>query len=87
MGVQNVVTRLYMARNDIFAALFNYYVYDGRQILREENLIDANSVDSILLPEDKKKRKSLERCRDVLKRCVLKYVENVAYLLAGVENQ
>lgn len=87
MGVQDVITKKYMERNDIFAALFNYYVYDGKKVVCKENLLDADSAESILLPTAKGKQGVVKRYRDILKQCVLKFAGDIGYLLIGIENQ
>lgn len=87
MGVQDVVTKKYMARNDIFAGLFNYYMYDGRKILCEEDFSEADSADALLLSDDKGRSHILEKYRDILKQCVLKFAGGIGYLLLGIENQ
>lgn len=87
MGIQDAATKRYVKRNDIFAALFNYFVYDGEQRLYEDCLTEADSADSLLWSDDKGKRHIIERYRDVLKKCVLKYTGDMCYLLIGIENQ
>ena len=87
MGVQDVLTKQYMSRNDVFAQLCNYYIFDGMDGIHPEDLREADTAERILLTEAGGKRKAVERFRDVLKQSVLKLTENLGILLIGLENQ
>lgn len=87
MGIQNTVTKNYMSRNDIFAELFNYYVFHGRQILKPEDLREADTAENVILTDNNGQSISIEKYRDILKQGVLKLAEKTGFLCIGLENQ
>ena len=87
LGVQNVLTKQYMSRNDVFADLCNYYIFEGVERISPEDLCEADGTEGILLTEAGGKRKALERFRDVLKQSVLKLSGKLGILMIGLENQ
>ena len=42
MGKQDLLAKEYMSDNEKFADVFNYYLYEGRQIIKSENLREEN---------------------------------------------
>ncbi len=38
MGKKDTATAVYMSRNEIFADAFNYYLYNGRQVIHPDSL-------------------------------------------------
>lgn len=87
LGVQNVITKEYMSRNDIFAEAFNYYVFGGEAILKPEDLRELDSVEGLILADGKGKERVLERYRDLLKYAVIRCSADACFLLIGIENQ
>ena len=51
--IGNVVTKKYMSDNEKFADVFNYVLYDGRSVIRSEELIDCDP-EELLATENKK---------------------------------
>lgn len=89
MGIQNTAAKNYMSRNDISAELINYYVFQGKKVLKPEDLRDADSAESILLPDgmDIGSKRAVERYRDILKQGVFKLAGRTVFLFIGIENQ
>jgi hypothetical protein len=75
------ITKKYLGKNDVFADLFNYYLYDGKQIIDKNNLVDVDTNLIINNPND------IKRVRDIYKRVEIKKDNNTTYLLLGIENQ
>ena len=46
---KDTLTKKYMERPDVFADAFNFLIYDGRQVIRPEELRDMDTT-AIALP-------------------------------------
>lgn len=49
MGKQDLLAKKYMSDNEKFADVFNYYLYNGKQVIKSENLKEE-SISEIALP-------------------------------------
>lgn len=87
MGVQNTATKNYMSRNDIFTEAFNYYVFQGKEILKPDDLQELDSVENLVLAGRDGKGYAIEKYRDLLKYAVIRHGLNSCFLLIGIENQ
>ena len=86
MGNPNIVTKEYMQDPQHFADAFNYYAFDGRQVVCAEKLSEADPTElTIIFSEDRKE--FVEKFRDVLKQCILMEDDKFSYLMIGIENQ
>ena len=66
MGVQDIVTKDYMKNEQRFADAFNYYLFQGNQIVQAEKLKEADPVEfGIIL--DGQDNEAVQKIRDVLK--------------------
>ena len=84
---KDTLTKAYMARPDVFADVFNFFIYNGRQVIRAEQLRDMDTT-SIALPFGLDGTQApVQKIRDVLKQWIVKRDDKAAYLLLGVENQ
>ena len=86
MGKSDTAIKNYTKRNDIFADLFNVYLYNGRQVIRPESLMDEDTTE-IAVPFQKSQKEYTQKYRDVLKTAVLKQDGKCRYLLLGLEAQ
>ena len=87
MGKQDLLAKKYMSDNEKFADVFNYYLYNGKQVIKPENLHEE-SISEIALPySEKNKNTFIEKYRDIIKRCVVKSDNHYTYFLLGIENQ
>ena len=91
MGKKDTLTKQYVSDNTIFADLCNQYLYQGKQIIKPDQLhpLDPNSFS---LLDNKQKANSsdtptIHKQRDVLKYLSAMTTDNVAYLILGIENQ
>lgn len=88
MGLKDTVTTKYMRQNEIFADLFNYFIYSGEQVIDPGNLeeLDTREVD---VPYGGKEgaRQPVQRTRDVIKSVIAMKDRCTAYLLLAVEAQ
>ena len=87
MGRKDTLTKEYMSRNDIFADIFNYILFDGRMVIQLEDLMERD-ITEIALPIGKDGRiVPAQRYRDILKGIVFKEKGETIYALLGIETQ
>jgi len=86
MGKANVVTKQYMKDNSRFADVCNFYLFNGEQVIKPEDLAEKD-VTELALPKGVKGTVAIEKIRDVLKSCCVKTAGGVTYLIVGFENQ
>lgn len=88
LGVKDTVTTKYMRQNEIFADAFNYFVYDGDQVIRSESLkeLDTREID-VPYGGEKSAGQPVQKTRDVIKSVVAMMDQSTAYLLLAIENQ
>ena len=86
MGRADDITKEYVRRNDIFADLFNFFLYNGKKVIKPENLREMD-ITEIALPFGNGKDSSVQKLRDVLK--ILRVMEDdeAIYVLLGTELQ
>lgn len=87
MGKQDLLAKKYMTDNEKFADVFNYCLYDGRQIIKSENLREEN-ISEVAIPYGLGKNNgTVGKYRDIIKKCVVKSDDKYTYFLLGIENQ
>ena len=88
MGKADVITNEYMSDNERFADVFNFFLYDGDQVIRPDNLKELDRT-SVALPYKHNARMSdmIQKYRDVFKMLAAMKDDNDAYLLICIENQ
>lgn len=86
MGKQNTITKDYMSIPEHFADCFNYYLFDGEQVIQPENLKQLDATELVIIPTDSTDE-TAEKIRDLLKQCIVMQDNRVTYLLLGIENQ
>lgn len=87
IGKKDVVTKEFLKDSTVFADVFNYYVYQGKQVIRPETL---HSLDTQMLANlygGKKASFSLQRFRDILKYLSGMENEEAVYLILAIEAQ
>ncbi len=92
MGYTDIVTKEYMRENAVFADAFNYFIYNGEQVIMPENLHELDTTE-LSLPlgsentSNNSSHDSVQKYRDILKSAVIKRDNKVAYIILGIENQ
>ena len=72
MGDKDNEIKKFIEKNRIFADVFNYYIYDGEQVIKPDDLQQLDSTEIVLnkkLPIDKN---SIKKYRDVIKQWAIK---------------
>lgn len=87
MGKKDTITKDYMRRPDIFADVFNQFLYHGKQKILPDRLIELDTTeiavpygaDNAIVPE--------QRYRDVAKLLAAMTDKRAAYCILAVENE
>lgn len=87
MGKKDVLSKDYMSDNRKFADVFNYYLYDGEQVIKPQDLKEKDITEMVFPYKDKHFVYPVEKYRDILKQCVIKADSEYTYFLLGIENQ
>ena len=81
-------TKEYMSRTEVFADVFNHYLYDGQTVIQPDHLREMDTTEVAVPYDDAGRTYPVQKFRDILKSAVVKEDENATYiLLLGVENQ
>ena len=88
MGKTDTVTVKYMRQNAIFADAFNYFIYDGEQVIDPNSLeeLDTREIDVPYGGEDGAEQ-PVQRTRDVIKSVTAMTDRKTAFLVLAIENQ
>ena len=82
----DTVLKNYWRNNEQFADLFNAVLFDGEQVIKPEELEDADTEESSIL-EHKEYAESIQASRDNIKISKRSTVHGVEYVLLGNESQ
>ncbi len=100
MGSLDAVAKEYMSRNDRFADAFNFFIYDGEQVIKPEMLKELDPTE-ISIPfgdmressvengtkKNRKNEKPVQMYRDLLKSWKIMSDDKAIYVLLGAELQ
>ncbi len=88
MGQADIATVRYMRRNEIFADMFNFFLYNGKEVIDPDSLQELDTRE-IEMPYGgaESAEQPVQRTRDVIKSAVAMTDQQAAYLILGVENQ
>ena len=87
MGDKDNKTKKFIEKNRIFADVFNYYIYDGEQVIKPEDLQQLDTTEIVLNKELPIDKNSVKKYRDVIKHWAIKRDDKATYVLLAVENQ
>ena len=86
MRKKDTLTKQYLARPDIFADAFNYYLFDGKKVLRPKDLIEQDTTELAVIRKLGKLFTD-QKMRDVLKLCTIRRSKQATLVLLGIEAQ
>ena len=93
MGIADAVTKKYLQDNEVFSDVFNYRLFNGKPVIRPENLSEMDPSEILVLSgkkqSGKKKRLSTKNLyRDLMKDTVIRRDQSAVYRLRlGTELQ
>ena len=86
MGKVDIATKQYMSHRDIIADAFNFYIYDGRQVIRPEKLQKIDTAE-VVLPYGNDADIAVQKLRDILMLWTAAKDDEAVYVVLGIENQ
>ena len=87
MSRKDLISKDYMSDNVKFADAFNYYLYNGEQVIHPENLSEKDITEIVIPYGNENIDYTIEKYRDIMKKCIIKGDSNYTYFLLGIENQ
>ena len=87
MADKDSVTKEYMQDSAVFADVFNFHLYGGRQVIKPEQLRPLDTAAVVLPYRDDALPTPVQKYRDVFKMVTTMTDDNAAYMLLGIENQ
>ena len=87
MGDKDNKTKKFIEKNRIFADVFNYFIYDGEQVIKPDDLQQLDTTEIMLNKELPIDKNSIKKYRDVIKHWAIKRDNKATYVLLAVENQ
>ena len=86
MGKVDIATKQYMSHRDIIADAFNFYIYDGRQVIKPERLQKIDTAE-VALPYGNDADTAVQKLRDNLMLWTMAMDDKAMYVVLGIENQ
>lgn len=86
MGKVDIATKQYMSHRDVIADAFNFYIYDGRQVIKPEKLQKIDTAE-IFLPYGNDADIAVQKMRDNLMLWSMAMDNEAVYVVLGIENQ
>lgn len=87
MAAKDTITKVFMRDKAIFADVFNFLIYGGKQTIKPESLRELDSAVAVA-PHDKDGRPLPEqKARDILKLMTVMEDDEAVYVALGIENQ
>ncbi len=87
MGNIDICARELLKDRDEFAKAFNMAFFNGRQVVRPENLTDADSASFLANAAFDKDDKGLLRLRDMARNVIFREDGTLRFAVLGIENQ
>lgn len=87
MGSTDTITKQYMRRNDVFADVFNFLIYNGEPVIDPAKLTDIDTTELAVPYGSSGDSDFIQKYRDVLKSATLMADDQAMYLVLGIENQ
>lgn len=87
MGTKDSKAKEYISDNARFADLCNYVLYDGKGVIKPENLKEQDTTEVMSMFGIDQKTSTVQKLRDVFKNVEIKYTDSMYIVLIGVENQ
>ena len=86
MGKKDVLTKMYLGQNEIFADAFNYYLFDGKPLIKPSDLSEKDITELSAIYKTGKLFAS-QKFRDVLRLSNIKRYGQTTLVLLGIEGQ
>ena len=88
MSYKDVITKNYMRNTAHFADFFNGYIYNGREVIKPDDISEVDTSSITQIPgKNGNKYITIQKYRDVLKKAIIMQSDKAYYLFLGIENQ
>lgn len=88
MSKKDTITKEYMSKRPYFADAFNACVFDGKQVIRADELfLQEKDPVELGIAFANGEKEVVQKLRDILKKCVIMSNDRMTFLLMGIENQ
>jgi hypothetical protein len=91
MSEKDGKSKEFLRNNERFADAFNYYMYNGEQVIKPDDLEERDVAELLTVygidPDGKINGNTKQRWRDLLKHAIIKSSYGRCYVLLGIENQ
>lgn len=87
MGRLDTCTKDYVEDNNVFADIFNYFLYEGEQRIRPELLMSVDAAEIAIPYGEEENDVPAQKFRDKMKILSAKKDMSAVYLILGLENQ
>ena len=87
MGAKDAKAREFLSNNERFSDLFNYYLFDGRPVIKPEDLEERDTTAVLSLYGRNQRDIQKQKWRDLLKHAIIKATKTTVFVLLGIENQ
>ncbi len=86
MSKKDTLTKQYLGQNSVFADAFNYYLYNGKQVIKPSDLKEQD-VTEIAIIRKMGRAFPNQKFRDILKLCTIRRSKYATLVLLGIEAQ
>ncbi len=87
MGKTDILTKDYMSNSERFADVFNYFIYQGREVIHAGDLQEKDPAELLTPAYGEEKQEIHKKERDLMRSAVIKKADEVYYVLLGLEDQ
>ena len=87
MGKVDAATKKYLMQSSVFADIFNFYLYEGQQVIHPGQLRELDPAEISMPYGADRKGEPVQRYRDLFKALSAMEDQRAAYLLLGIESQ
>lgn len=87
MGKADSITKEYIQRPDIFADVFNQFLYHGEQVIQQERLIELDTTEIVIPYGADEASVPEQRYRDAMKLLIAMTDGKAAYCILTIENE
>lgn len=84
---KDLQVRKFLRNPLVFADLVNTIVFDGKQVIKPEELQEMDSAKGAHLNNRKGNGKDLKKYRDLQKKCLVRKGKNAVYMIFSIEHQ
>ena len=86
MGKKDIITKKYLEQPEIFADAFNYYLFNGKNVIKPTDLKEQDPIELAVMKKMGKMFTN-QKMRDVLRLCTIRHSKYATLVLLGIEGQ